>query len=49
MKCVTDLRIGNRRGYRSEAEEIGLPVSKKGIVLPCGSSVRVTFDGDKNE
>jgi len=49
MKCVADLRIGNRRGYRSEAEEIGLPVSQKSIVLPCGSSVRVTFDGEKNE
>ena len=49
MKCVTDLRIGNRRGYRSEAEEIGLPITKKSIVLPCGSSVRVTFDGEKNE
>ena len=27
-----------------ESQEIGLPVKNTGLVLPCGSSVRVTFN-----
>ncbi|MBQ4324895.1 MAG: class I SAM-dependent methyltransferase [Clostridia bacterium] len=44
MKYITALRIGNRFGGRTEADEIGLPVSHTGLVLPCGSSVRHTFE-----
>ena len=43
MKYVTELRIAKGRGGVCEAKEIGLPVEKTGGVLPCGSSVRVTF------
>ena len=44
MKYIADLRIlSNYRG-KSEAEEIGLPVKESGSPLPCGSSVRVTFE-----
>ncbi|HBI60598.1 MAG TPA: SAM-dependent methyltransferase, partial [Lachnospiraceae bacterium] len=34
-----------RFGGRIEAQEIGLPVSENGLVLPCGASGR-WFDGD---
>ena len=34
-----------RFGGRTEAQEIGLPVSENGLVLPCGASGR-WFDGD---
>ncbi len=43
MKCVTDMRIAKGRNAVSEADEIGLSVKNKGIVLPSGSSVRVSF------
>lgn len=41
MRYVLDLRL---RGYhgRTEADEIGLPVTLTGGVLPCGASVRWT-------
>ncbi len=41
MRYVLDLRL---RGYhgRTEADEIGLPVTRTGGVLPCGASVRWT-------
>ena len=43
MKYVSELRIAKGRNGICEAEEIGLPVEKTGGILPCGSSVRVTF------
>ncbi len=43
MQYVTQLRIGEIYGGHSEAQEIGLPVGKSGLVLPCGSSVRHVF------
>lgn len=43
MKYITDLRICAGRNGKSEAEDIGLPVKSTGLVLPCGSSVRVSF------
>ena len=43
MKYIADLHF-SKFGGKSEAEEIGLPVESTGGVLPCGSSVRVTFD-----
>ena len=43
MKYITDTRLLSIRRGVSEADEIGLPVESTGFVLPCGSSVRVTF------
>ncbi len=43
MKYITELRIGKTMGGVTEADEIGLPASETGFVLPCGSSVRHTF------
>ena len=43
MRYLTELRIGGRFGGHAEAEELGLPVSSTGGVLPCGSSVRYVF------
>ena len=43
MKYITDTRILSKFNGKSEADEIGLPVSDTGLVLPCGSSVRVKF------
>ncbi len=44
MKYITETRLISKFGGKSEAEEIGLPVKDSGLVLPCGSSVRVCFD-----
>ena len=43
MKYMTELRIVKRFGGRAEAEELGLPVTSSGGVLPCGGSVRCVF------
>ena len=43
MKYITDTRLLSFSRGVSEADEIGLPVLESGLVLPCGSSVRVTF------
>jgi len=43
MKYITDLRVARRFGGRSDAEELGLPVTETGGILPCGGSVRHTF------
>ena len=43
MRYMTELRIKRRYGGRSEAEELGLPVSTTGGALPCGGSVRHVF------
>ena len=43
MKYITDTRLLSIRRGVSEADEIGLPVESTGLMLPCGSSVRVTF------
>ena len=43
MRYMTELRIKRRFGGRSEAEELGLPVSTTGGALPCGGSVRHVF------
>ncbi|MBQ1260625.1 MAG: class I SAM-dependent methyltransferase [Clostridia bacterium] len=44
MKYITDVRLLTKFKGKSEAEEIGLPVKDTSLVLPCGSSVRVTFE-----
>ena len=43
MKYITDIRLLNKYNGKSVADEIGLPVKRTGLALPCGSSVRVTF------
>jgi hypothetical protein len=43
MKCITDLHLSKKRGGKSEADELGIPITAKGFVLPCGSSVRHVF------
>ena len=43
MKYITDLRIARRFGGRSVADELGLPVTETGSVLPCGGRVRHIF------
>ena len=43
MKYITDLRIARCFGGRSVADELGLPVTETGSVLPCGGSVRHIF------
>ena len=43
MQYVTELRIARKFGGRSDAEELGLPVSETGSILPCGGSVRHVF------
>lgn len=43
MKYITDVRLLKRWHGASEADELGLPVGCEGLALPCGSSVRVTF------
>ena len=44
MKYITDTRLLSKYPGKSEADELGLPVKDSGLVLPCGSSVRVVFD-----
>ncbi len=43
MKYMTDSHLTRRFGGKSEAEELGLPVSASSLPLPCGSSVRHVF------
>ncbi|MCQ2386065.1 MAG: class I SAM-dependent methyltransferase [Clostridia bacterium] len=43
MRYITELRIAKPFGGITEADEIGLPVDRTGLVLPCGSSVRCVF------
>lgn len=43
MKYIVDLRIGQRYGVRSEADEIGIRVSGTDNVMPAGNSVRLYF------
>lgn len=38
MKYILDVIITKKLGGRVEADEIGLPVSSNGQILPCGSS-----------
>lgn len=49
MKYITSVRLLSKRGGYSEADELGLPVGNSGLALPCGSSVRVTFNKQKQE
>ena len=44
MKYISSVRLLKEFGGKCEADELGLPVKDTGLALPCGSSVRVTFD-----
>ena len=44
MKYIADIRLLTKKNGKSVADEIGLPVKRTGLALPCGSSVRVTFN-----
>lgn len=44
MKYISTVRLLDGRRGICEADELGLPVSDAGLALPCGSSVRVTFE-----
>jgi len=44
MKYIASVRLLSGRRGRIEADELGLPVKNSGLSLPCGSSVRVTFE-----
>ena len=40
MQNVLDLTFGNKFKGTSSADEIGIPMTDKGLILPCGSSAR---------
>lgn len=44
MRYITSVRLLSERRGVAVADELGLPVERTGLELPCGSSVRVTFD-----
>ena len=44
MRYITSVRLLKNRRGTAEADELGLPVENTRLELPCGSSVRVTFD-----
>ena len=43
MKYMLETEIVKKHGGRAEADEIGLPVTSTGLVLPCGASARIVF------
>ncbi|MEE0969519.1 MAG: class I SAM-dependent methyltransferase [Clostridia bacterium] len=45
MKYIMDMRVKNRFGGNTKAEELGLPVKETGGILPCGASARWQADG----
>lgn len=44
LKYMLETVIISRFGGHAEADEIGLPVSANGLVLPCGASGRCVFE-----
>ncbi|OQB14720.1 MAG: Ribosomal RNA large subunit methyltransferase K [Firmicutes bacterium ADurb.Bin193] len=40
MKNVVDMTVGKKFGGKTYADEIGIPMSENGFILPCGSSAR---------
>lgn len=43
LSYLLNTAFTSKRGGRVEAEEIGLPVTESGLILPCGASGRWTF------
>ena len=46
VSYVLDSVLGKRFGGRTEAQELGLPVSASGLCLPCGATGRWIAPGD---
>ena len=44
MQYMVALRIAKGRGGKCEADEVGLKIEQTGLCLPCGSSVRCSFN-----
>ena len=42
LKSLLDLTVTRRFGGKAEAEEVGIPATRRKIVLPCGASGRWT-------
>ena len=40
LKNILDMTMKKRYGGKAEADEIGLPMSAGGLILPCGISGR---------
>ena len=40
LRYVTESIFTRKFGGRSEAQELGLPVTESGLALPCGASAR---------
>ena len=40
LSYMAELELVKRHGGRAEAQEIGLPVTSNGLILPCGASAR---------
>ena len=40
MANVLTMTVGKKYGGVATADEIGIPMKDKGLVLPCGSSAR---------
>ncbi|MBQ9567261.1 MAG: SAM-dependent methyltransferase, partial [Lachnospiraceae bacterium] len=40
LSYMLNLQIAGRFGGKVEADEVGLPVTKSGLVLPCGATGR---------
>ena len=42
LEYILGIRIKERYGGHTECDEVGIPVQKSGLVLPCGSAARWT-------
>ncbi len=49
LTCLLDSVVSPRFGGRSEADELGLPVTDSGLVLPCGATGRWTREAPDHE
>lgn len=43
LTYLVDSAVGKKRGGQVESDEIGLPVTESGLVLPCGASGRMRW------
>lgn len=43
MSCLLQMTVGKRFKIETSAEEIGLPIKRSGMQLPCGSTAIVNF------
>lgn len=49
LTCLLDSIVTPRFGGHSEADELGLPVTDSGLVLPCGATGRWTREDARHE